>query len=148
MLVAELNQTLLKGGQKFPHTLLKKVLKEVSEELKRKKTKTVSFAFVTPKVIKALNHAYRKSDCVTDVLSFELEDDDEIFGEILICYSQASKQAKIKKHSVRKEVTFLMVHGLLHLFGYDHEVEKDKKKMMKKQTTILERLGVNPEWEM
>ncbi|MBI4713883.1 rRNA maturation RNase YbeY [Candidatus Uhrbacteria bacterium] len=136
MIRAEVNQTLLESGQRFPISKLSKILRLVSREVKAKKY-TVSIAFVDNKTMRFANSVYRGKDSVTDVLSFPLTKDS---GELLISYSRASRQAKKIKHSAEKEITFLIIHGLLHLFGYDHEKSKDAEKMFSLQTKILNRL--------
>ncbi len=141
MIKIEINQSLLKGGQRIPVSLVNKVARTVSVFLKSKKKKQVSVGFVSDKKIKELNQKYRKKNCVTDVLSFTLGDNAD---EIVISYNQAKRQAKDQKHSTRNEITFLIVHGLLHVHGFDHEKPKDAKKMFLLQEKILKKLGVNP----
>lgn len=125
----------------MPQAVINKVARITNKAVKNKKKMSASIAFVSNKEIKKLNKLYRGEDCVTDVLSFNLNDNE---GEILISYVQAKRQAKEIGHSTRKEVVFLMVHGLLHLFGYDHEKTKDKAKMFAKQTKILTELNIDP----
>ena len=144
MIIFELNQERLRGGERMPKSLLDQIAEGVSTALKVKKTKHLSVAFVSEKEMKKLNFEYRGSNRVTDVLSFEL-DTPESFGEIILNYEQAKRQAKEMNHSVRKELTFLLVHGCLHVFGFDHEKEVDAKKMFPLQSEILKRLGVNPQ---
>ena len=136
MLKAEINQTRLKGGQRIPRAIVTKLLREVSRALKLRGDYHISLAFVSPNEIRKLNKIYRGKDQVTDVLSFRLAT--PIFGEVLICYSQAKRQAKEQKHSTRKEIIFLFVHGILHLFGHDHEQKKDAVKMFRLQKQIIE----------
>jgi probable rRNA maturation factor len=119
-----------------------KILSEVSRGLRLKKDKPVSVAFVTPGVIKQLNKSYRGKDKVTDVLSFPFIDE-ETFGEVLVCLSQAKKQAREYQHSLEEEITILLVHGLIHLFGYDHLKEIEAKKMFLLQQKILKNLKIN-----
>jgi probable rRNA maturation factor len=88
--------------------------------------------------MRALNKQWRGHDYVTDVLSFEST------NEILLCYPQAVRQAKEMGHSTRDELVFLIVHGVLHTFGFDHVEPKDAKKMFPRQARILTKLGVNP----
>lgn len=135
-----MNETILRGGQRFPQKRLKQVLRFV-ERLTGTHHYTVSIAFVSSADIRRANRIYRKKNAVTDVLSFSLTPD---HGELLICYDQASKQAKVMKHTIRDEVTFLLVHGFLHLFGHDHEKTKEARAMFSIQGKILEALHVNP----
>lgn len=143
MISIELNQSLLKGGMCFPEARLVQIAKEVSKTLKLKRVHHISAAFISEKEMKKLNLHHRGKNAVTDVLSFTLQNED-YFGEILLSYDQAKRQAKEMKHSVRDEISFLLVHGLLHVFGFDHEKEFDAKKMFPLQTKILLKLHVNP----
>ena len=137
----ELNQVLLRGGQRFPIVLAQKVADGVVHELKHKSNYHVSIAFVLAPAIRQANREYRGKDRVTDVLSFSLSSES---GELLICFAQAQKQAKAMKHSVRNEVIFLLVHGMLHLFGHDHEKEDEAEKMFSLQEKILKKFQVSP----
>lgn len=103
----------------------------------------VSIGFVSAARMREFNRAWRGKDKVTDVLSFELGEG-SLKGEILLSYEQAALQAKQMKHSVRDELYFLIVHGVLHLWGYDHEDPKDAKKMFPLQKKILKSLKINP----
>lgn len=102
---------------------LKKVAQAAARQLKIKKPMDVSLAFVSRAAIRKLNKSYRGQDRVTDVLSFP-----EV-NEILICYGQAIKQAKKFKHSIKKEVATLFIHGFLHLLGFDDKIQKQTQKM-------------------
>lgn len=143
MIQIELNQELLKGGMRFPEKRLVQVAGVVSKALKLKRKHMISAAFISEKEMRKLNLHHRGKNSVTDVLSFTLNNED-YFGEILLSYEQAKRQAKEMKHSVRDEIMFLLVHGLLHVFGFDHERQIDTKKMFPLQTKILLKLGVNP----
>lgn len=110
--------------------------------------------------IKALNKEARGVDAVTDVLSFPAmnaalpfdesahkEDKDPetgnyILGDIALCAERAVEQAKEFGHSVKREVCYLVLHGLCHLFGFDHETEEDKRKMRKVEEDVLSGLGI------
>ncbi len=102
----------------------------------------------TPDRIRTLNREFRHVDAVTDVLTFpawEGEDPlsaDGYLGDIMICYERAKEQAKEYGHSLTRELSFLAVHGVLHLLGYDHMTEADERVMREKQTAILESIGV------
>ena len=97
--------------------------------------------------IHQINKDYRGVDRPTDVISFAfLDDKDETMivgqnqislGTILISFEKAEEQANEYKHSLRREMSFLFVHGLLHLLGYDHMTEEDEKKMFALQDEIL-----------
>lgn len=124
---------------------MKKILKRA---LKSEKIKNASFnvILIDDKEITKINKMYRKKNKPTDVISFALEDNKEsisaynkrILGDIYISVETAKKQAKEYNHSLKRELCFLSVHGLLHLLGYDHIEEKDEKIMFKKQELILD----------
>lgn len=96
--------------------------------------------------IQEINKDYRNIDRVTDVISFAFEDGQlikqspRILGEIFICIDKAQEQAEAYGHSFLREVSFLFVHGLLHLLGYDHMKEEDEKVMFSLQDEILDPL--------
>ncbi len=102
----------------------------------------VSVAFVSEAEIRRLNKAYRRRNAVTDVLSFGDGEAGQL-GEVLICFAQARRQARALGHPVRQEALFLLVHGLLHLFGYDHERPIDAHRMFPLQSRILDSLGID-----
>ncbi len=106
----------------------------------------ISVSFVTPDEIKQLNTAYRACDRVTDVLSFPLEETDPrgvaVLGDIVICCRRAEEQAVLYGHSTEREIAYLSVHSVLHLMGYDHENEDDKKEMRDAEKAIMKKLGI------
>ncbi len=107
---------------------------------------------VDEKKIRELNKNYRNKDSVTDVISFALEDDDtfiktdfRVLGDIYICLKRAKDQANEYGHSLLRELSFLTIHGLLHLLGYDHMKEEDEKVMFELQERILDEYGIKRE---
>ena len=105
-------------------------------------TVEVNYAFVSPRQIHQLNRKFRQVDKVTDVLSFpdgdvNPETNRRFMGDVLICRSMARRQAKEIGHSLAEEITFLQVHGTLHLFGYDHMQPDDEAKMLGLQRKIM-----------
>ncbi len=106
--------------------------------------------FVTPEEIHELNKQYRGVDRVTDVISFALEDahdvsltDVRVLGDIYICIDRMKEQALEYGHSETRELSFLTVHGLLHLLGYDHQTKEDEEVMFGLQRKILSDLNIN-----
>ena len=91
----------------------------------------LSFAFVGPKEIRRLNKIYRNIDKPTDILSFPL---DKKEGEIYICKSEARKEAKKFDRKYENFIDFLVIHGMVHLKGYDHSstMERIESKFRKK----------------
>lgn len=122
----------------------------------------IEIIFVEPEEIRTLNRKFRGVDSVTDVLSFPMldnvrgkrirksdfradydEDEKAIFlGSIAICPERAREQAAEYGHSERRELNYLAVHGILHLFGYDHTTEEDKREMRGLEEEILTLMGV------
>lgn len=107
----------------------------------------LSIVFVSSEEIKELNRVYRNNDSVTDVISFAFEDNGNhlpsnvrILGDIYVCIPVMKKQAKEYGHSEKRELSFLVVHGLLHLLGYDHMNKEDEEKMFSLQEEILNSL--------
>lgn len=141
MIRVEMNQSRLRGGQRLPKSVLDKTLRSVSKALGGPKS-VISVAFISSAQMRKLNRTCRRKDKVTDVLSFEL-DEGPLKGEVLISYEQAKRQAKEAGHSTRDEIVFLLVHGILHVFGYDHIKPSDKKKMFPLQEKILDSLGID-----
>lgn len=99
--------------------------------------------------IHKLNKEYRGIDRPTDVISFALEDnkdfinyDFRILGDIYISIDKAREQAESYGHSFLRELSFLTIHGLLHLLGYDHMEKEDEIVMFKKQDDILNEFGI------
>lgn len=99
--------------------------------------------------VHALNKAYRNIDKTTDVISFALNDNGfmpgpiNVLGDIYISIPKMIEQAKEYGHSEKREITFLAVHGLLHLLGYDHTLgEKEEKEMFDLQKEILNEKGI------
>ena len=106
--------------------------------------------FVTKEEIHELNKQYRGVDRVTDVISFALEDvndvsltDVRVLGDIYICIDRMKEQALEYNHSETRELSFLTVHGLLHLLGYDHQTKEEEEVMFNLQREILSDLNVN-----
>lgn len=106
--------------------------------------------FVTPEEIHELNKQYRGVDRVTDVISFALEDahdvsltDVRVLGDIYICIDRMKEQALEYGHSETRELSFLTVHGLLHLLGYDHQTKEEEEVMFGLQRKILSDLNIN-----
>jgi probable rRNA maturation factor len=82
----------------------------------------VSIAFVDDEAMTSLNRKFRKKNKTTDVLTFSGED--RFLGDIVISLDQARRQAADEKHSVATEVRYLILHGILHALGYDHETDR------------------------
>ena len=114
-----------------------------------KKNYEVDVSLVDEDTIHEINRDYRNVDRVTDVISFAFEDDESdlgringddvprVLGEIFICVPRALEQAKEIGNTPERELSFLFVHGLLHLLGYDHMSKEDEEVMFPLQEKIL-----------
>ena len=105
--------------------------------------------FIDNEKIRQINKEYRNIDKETDVISFALEDDKtfntdkfRFLGDIYISIDKAKSQAKDYGHSLKREICFLSIHGILHLLGYDHMNEEDEKIMFNLQEEILSSYGI------
>ena len=98
--------------------------------------------------IHKLNKEYRNIDRETDVISFALEDDktfnpeERVLGDIYISIDKAKSQSEEYGHSLKRELCFLAVHGMLHLLGYDHMEKEDEKVMFGLQEEILDEMDI------
>ena len=110
----------------------------------------MSFSFADEEEIRRLNAAYRDKDAVTDVLSFpqyddlrELDNEEEIcLGDVVICGRVARRQAEEYGHSYERELLYLFVHSILHLLGYDHMEEEEKRQMRIREEYVMEKIGL------
>jgi probable rRNA maturation factor len=134
--------------------MIEKLLNYAAEVENVQDEAEVSVTFVDNEKIREINRDYRGKDKPTDVISFALEEmgDGEIeivgaetppvLGDIIISVPKAREQAEEYGHSFMRELGFLVVHGFLHLLGYDHETEEEEKEMFSKQEQILEQFGL------
>ncbi|MDD6892961.1 MAG: rRNA maturation RNase YbeY [Lactobacillus sp.] len=134
------------------------ILDYAAKYLELKDNTEISLTFVHNPQIRKLNAQYRGVDRATDVLSFALEDDSddspilldpelaaqipENLGDLFISIDKVAEQARFLGHSADRELGFLIVHGFLHLNGYDHEQKDDEEKMFKLQEEILNGYGL------
>jgi probable rRNA maturation factor len=142
-------EILIKNQQKIKKVNQKKIeriIKKVLQNLKVDEETEISVLFTDDKFIRTLNNKYRGIDKPTDVLSFSLQEgaikspeveSDKLLGDIIISVETAQRQADNLNHSMEKELTVLLIHGLLHLTDYDHEKGKDYKVMREKESEIL-----------
>ena len=137
-------------------TNIKKVYKTAEKQLNLPKSIEVNLVTVSPIDIKEMNKKFRQVDRVTDVLSFpmldslnDLDDECDAFtrevniGDIYICREKAISQAEEYGHSLKREICFLALHGLLHLLGYDHIKKEDEVIMFDLQDKILQEAKIS-----
>ena len=91
--------------------------------------KELTMVFLEPIEMKNINRQFRKKNKPTDILSFQSQDPAS-FGELLLCTNVLKKQALRHGHSFNDEVTYMLIHGFLHLLGYDHEISLKEEKLM------------------
>ncbi len=146
------NDTELK---EFEETYFENVAKVIIQHLNLDGYFIFEVNLVDIETIHRINKEYRSIDRPTDVISFAFEDDFDgerkivltndlprDLGEIFICSDVCIRQAEEYNHSLKREMTFLFTHGLLHLLGYDHMKIEDEKIMFKLQDEIMEKLGL------
>lgn len=108
----------------------------------------VSVTLVDGKTIRELNREYRGVDKVTDVLSFPLDFGSELdmpitpLGDVVINLEKIKEQAEEFVHSEMRELSYLTVHSLLHLLGFDHIADEDRKDMREKEKEIMKALDI------
>ena len=130
-------------GCDFDYKYLEKIINRTLE-MENVKDSTFSIVFIDDEYMHELNLKYRGIDRTTDVLSFAFEDNNKIcynirqLGEIFVSIPKMRLQAEEYRHSEKRELAFLIVHGILHLLGYDHTLGlKEEKEMFEKQELVL-----------
>jgi probable rRNA maturation factor len=109
---------------------------------------TVTIVITDNDTVQQLNHQYRGINAPTDVLSFEnipdpdFPADDTHLGDIIIAYPVAEAQAQTSGHAASEEITLLLVHGALHLRGFDHDTPAAQSKMWAAQLQVMTELGL------
>jgi rRNA maturation RNase YbeY len=136
----------LQKSVKLPTTELKKIISIILKSLRAEKA-VIGVSLVDDKTIRELNKKYRKKNKPTDVLSFAFEKEvgarcnvplqNNLIGDVIISVETTIIQAKDYKHSFEKEFKILLIHGVLHLLGYDHIKEEDFVIMKKKEKEVF-----------
>lgn len=117
-----------------------KYVKYLNQRLNNQKS--VSIVLLNNQEIRKLNNEFRNQDKPTDVLSFE-DFSIDYLGDIIISFEKMQQQAIDYKHSEKRELYFLITHGILHLLGYDHMIKKDEIEMFDLQEKLLEEYEVD-----
>ena len=99
----------------------------------------VTVVFVPPKEIRRLNREFRAKDKVTDILSFAAEDPESI-GELVLCPDVIRRQGQSTGLGTRGELGYMLVHGVLHLLGHDHEIASERRRMFALQDQLYSAL--------
>lgn len=118
------------------------------EEVESERPLYMSILLTNNENIRIINRDFRGKDSPTDVISFayhETEDFDvgpfDTLGDIIISLEKVEEQAKEYNHSFKREFYYILTHGILHILGYDHIDEEDKKEMRAREEFILEKFG-------
>lgn len=121
------------AGREYPTADLKKIAAAILTGLEKGEAE-VSVALVGDQEMRPLNARYRKKNKTTDVLSFPADPSmplkAALLGDVIISVEQARRQAKERKISLKMEMVTLLIHGILHLLGYDHERSRRQAKIM------------------
>ena len=131
------------------------IIHKILDALGVKEISELGLVLTTSETIQQLNKTYRKKDEPTDVLAFYMFSQQDAgtkfayppngiyhLGEIVISYPQAVYQAKEKRHNIERELTILIIHGVLHLLGYDHKRSSEEKRIMNaKEKEISKKLS-------
>jgi len=132
------------GGKKYPAARLKRVATGILELLKHDRAE-LSVALIGNSEMRKLNARYRKKNYPTDVLSFPAAKDMpagvRLLGDVIISVDKAKQQAKERSRKLDDEMVTLLIHGVLHLLGYDHERSvKDARIMGRLEKKIYKKL--------
>ena len=102
---------------------------------------SVTIRFVGGREGRALNHRYRGRDYATNVLTFVYDDGVSLAGDIVLCVPVVVKEARAQRKPLRAHFAHLVIHGMLHLQGYDHERDDDAARMEAREIALLSALG-------
>ncbi|WP_297634663.1 rRNA maturation RNase YbeY [uncultured Clostridium sp.] len=164
MIYLDNRQNKIEVDEKFIKEMEEVILFALKEEEVLKDCE-ISLVLVDNNEIKDINRETRGIDKITDVLSFPMLDyekgkvfkdiyknfefdevyldgEDLVLGDIVLCLERALEQSKEYNHSFERESFYLIVHSILHLLGYDHMEEEEKKIMRKREEEILEKLDI------
>jgi probable rRNA maturation factor len=137
MIVFDAEQDLVPAEHRLTHERLASIADAVARRVPNQPQGTIGLSFVDDAEIQRLNRVYRNKDAVTDVLSFASDFGEQTgyLGDVIVSYAQAVRQAA--DEDVELEITDLVVHGVLHVLGYDHEVAADAAEMFPLQDAIV-----------
>ena len=134
----------LNKAYRLNEAFIKSLALEILKYIKKTKQADLEVVFLNDKAIRTINKRYRTSDRSTDVLSFRIDrrefGEDRFLGEIFISSDRAFENSKVFKTKFEEELTLYVIHGILHLFGYDDQSAKERLEMSKRETGILDYL--------
>ena len=121
--------------------LIKKIISKILKYSRKPRDTELEVVFLDDGSIRPINKAYKRRDAPTDVLSFKLDRDEfgsrKFLGEIFISIDRAKENSGKFKTDFKEEIVLYVIHGILHLFGYDDEDAKSRRRMSKKEKEIL-----------
>lgn len=115
---------------------IKKLTADILKVLRKPRSAELEIIFLSDSAMRLLNRRYKARNISTDVLSFELGE----LGEVIISSDTALRNSRIFNTSFEEELVLYIIHGILHLFGYDDETAAAKNRMSKKENGIRERI--------
>lgn len=138
MILLDVNQSFAPKEERLNEALLHSVERLVNERVRDVPEGEIAISYVSDEEIRRLNRMYRKKDAVTDVLSFSNIHEVAVghLGDIVISFDQARRQAE--GGDLELELTDLIVHGILHVLGFDHELPSEAKEMFTLQDGIVQ----------
>lgn len=156
MIEVYIDQIILESVDEIAKSEMKKTIENIvknaiEEEQLVFKSINVSITAADKEEIKSLNNTYRNKDNSTDVLSFPIFTLEELknikfeeieLGDIVVCLDIVKEQAIEYQTGMKRELLYMITHGMFHLLGYDHEVLEEKKIMRSKEENILNKIGV------
>mgnify|MGYP002719243163 FL=1 len=143
MIYFDNRQDLIKIDEEI-EKIVEKSIEAALKEIEFTEDYEVSVSFVGDEEIHELNRDYRGVDRTTDVLSFPMDDEfTNMLGDIVININKVIEQAKEYGHSEKREISYLTVHSTLHLMGFDHKEEEDKKEMRAVEDRVMEKLEIS-----
>lgn len=150
----EINILIEKEFKKYiKSSWLKSIIRQVLDAENVAVKSEIGLLITNNRKIQELNLQYLEEDRPTDVLSFQMNEqlsNSPVFinvpdgklhlGEVIISYPQAMKQAVEHGHSIEKEIVILLIHGILHLLGYDHDIPEREQSMRQRELSILKEI--------
>ena len=136
-------------GERVPEAWLRHIVEQVLQTEGVEATCELSLLITGDTTVHELNQRYRQVGRTTDVLAFAFQEDEDFpsgpegmvhLGEVIISLPQAEQQAKEQEHPLEKELVILVIHGVLHLLGYDHENQAEEAEMGAREAEILAKI--------
>ena len=156
-----INIDFLNNQSEFETSDFEKIINKVAEEVLRvhniTKNVEISVVFTDDNEIKSINNEFRNINASTDVLSFpqyeyitagevsDINDEILVIGDVIISLEHAQMQSVEYNHSINREVGYLAAHSILHLLGYDHMNEDDKKLIRDKEELVMKNIKLTRE---